>query len=343
MTTSELDLLSAAKRGDENAFGRLVAPYRCELRAHAYRMLGSVADAEDALQDALLGAWGGLDRFEGRSSLRSWLYTITTNAALKTIRKRPRRLLPIDFCPPADPNEPHQPPLVESTWIEPIPDHLIFAADEAAGPEAQYEQREGVELAFIAALQYLPPRQRAVLILRDVLDFSAREAAEMLETTPVSIDSALQRAHKTIRERLPDRAREAAAPRPLLDAEMRRIVDEYTKAFEAADVPALAGMLADECALSMPPLREWYSGREAVAAYYGKLGLDERPRRLLPTRANALPAAAHYSWDARQGIFVPHAIHAIGVRDGKIQAITVFTMPAAFARFGLPKRLEPEP
>ena len=337
---SDREQLAAAKRGDEDAFGRLVAPYRNELRAHAYRMLGSVADAEDALQEALLGAWRGLDRFEGRSSLRSWLYTITTNAALKAIRKRPQRVLPYDQGPPADPLQPHGEPLVESTWIEPIPDDLVFVADEGAGPEARAEQREGVELAFIAALQHLPPRQRAALILRDVLDFSAREAAEVLETTPVSIDSALQRAHKTVEERLPERSEETPH-RSLVDAELRRIVDDYMEAFEAADVPAVAALLADDCALSMPPLPEWYAGREAVAAYYGKIGLDQRPRRLLPTRANGQPAAAHYIWNAEAEIFVPHAIHAIGVREDKIDSITVFTMPAAFARFGLPERIEP--
>ena len=198
------DLLAAAKRGDEDAFGRLVAPYRRELQAHAYRMLGSAADAEDALQDALLGAWRGLARFEGRSSLRSWLYTITTNASLKAIQRRPKRVLPIDYGPAADPHERPGEPLLESVWIEPSPDEHLFVEDATASPEARYEVRESVELAFIAALQHLPARQRAVLILRDVLGFSAREAAEVLETTPISIDSALQRAHKTVEQRLPE-------------------------------------------------------------------------------------------------------------------------------------------
>src|SRR4051794_13039810 len=256
---SERDLLAAAKRGDQDAFGRLVAPYRRELQAHAYRMLGSAADAEDALQDALLGAWRGLASFEGRSSLRSWLYTITTNASLKAIRRRPRRVLPIDYGPAADPHDRPGEPIVESVWIEPAPDEQLLVDDEAASPEARYEQRESVELAFIAALQHLPARQRAVLILRDVLGFSAREAAEVLETTPVSVDSALQRAHGTVEKRLPERSRQSAA-QSLGDAELRELVDGYMRAWEAADVPAIAAMLADDATLAMPPLREWYAG-----------------------------------------------------------------------------------
>ena len=207
---NELELLAAARGGDEDAFGRLVEPYRRELLAHCYRMLGSVPDAEDALQDALLGAWKGLARFEARSSLRSWLYTIATNACLKAIERRPKRVLPIDYGPPADPHDRPGEPLVESVWVDPFPDAELFVADQAAAPEARYDRRESVELAFIAALQHLPPRQRAVLILRDVLGFSARETAATLDTKPTSVDSALQRAHKTIDARLPDESQQAA-------------------------------------------------------------------------------------------------------------------------------------
>src|ERR671924_852000 len=170
-TTHERELLEAARGGDEAAYGSLVETYRGELHAHCYRMLGSVHDAEDALQDAMLRAWRGLGRFEGRSSLRSWLYTITTNASLKAIRRRPKRVLRIDYGPPADPHARADEPLLESVWVEPAPDEQLFADDDATGPEARYEQRESVELAFIAALQHLPARQRAVLILRDVLGF----------------------------------------------------------------------------------------------------------------------------------------------------------------------------
>jgi RNA polymerase sigma-70 factor (ECF subfamily) len=338
---SERDLLAAAKRGDEDAFGRLVSPFRRELHAHAYRMLGSPADAEDALQDALLGAWRGLARFEGRSSLRSWLYTITTNASLKAIRRRPQRVLPIDYGPPADPHDRPGEPLLETVWIEPSPDEQLFADDDTAGPEARYEQRESVELAFIAALQHLPARQRAVLILRDVLGFSAREAAEVLETTPISIDSALQRAHKTVETRLPERSQQAAL-RSLGDAELREIVDGYMRAWESADVSAIAAMLAEDATMTMPPLPEWYSGRDAVAEFLERFPLEKGWRRLLvPTRANAQPALAHYSWDAEAEAFLPHGIHVLGLEGDRIRDITIFRTPEAFARFGLPERISP--
>src|SRR5881275_2406997 len=185
-TAHERGLLEAARNGDEDAFGRLVEPHRRELHAHCYRMLGSVHDAEDALQDAMLRAWRGLPRFEGRSSLRSWLYTIATNTCLNVIAKRPRRVLPIDYGPAADPHQGPGEPIVESVWVEPYPDEKLGLEDGYAAPEARYEQRESVELAFVAALQHLPPNQRAVLILREVLGFSAKEVADALETTTAS-------------------------------------------------------------------------------------------------------------------------------------------------------------
>ena len=184
---NEAQLLEAARAGDENAFARLVEAHRRGLHAHCYRMLGSVPDAEDALQEALLSAWRGLPRFEGRSSLRSWLHAIATNACLRAIERRPKRVLPIDYAPPADPHDGLGEPLVESVWVQPYPDETLGLEEGLAGPEARYEQRESVELAFIAALQHLPARQRAVLVLRDVLGFSAREVAEALETTPAGV------------------------------------------------------------------------------------------------------------------------------------------------------------
>jgi RNA polymerase sigma-70 factor (ECF subfamily) len=334
---NERDLLAAAKRGDETAFGRLVAPYRRELHAHAYRMLGSPADAEDALQDALLGAWRGLARFEGRSSLRSWLYTITTNASLKAIKRRPKRVLPIDYGPAADPRERGSEPLLESVWVEPYPDDV---EDHAASPEARYEQRESVELAFVAALQHLPPRQRAALILRDVLGFSARETAEALDTTTISIDSALQRAHKTIEKRLPEQSQQTAL-RSLGDAEVRKIVDGYMEAWESADVSAIAAMLADDATLVMPPLLEWYAGRDDVVALLERAPLRGGLRwRHVPISANGQPAVAQYLWDAGAEAFLPHAINVLGFEGNRIRDITIFHMPEVFAGFGLPERIE---
>src|ERR671917_1919607 len=195
--------IEAAKGGDEQAFGALVEPYRGELHAHCYRMLGSVYDAEDALQEAMLRAWRSLDRFEGRSSLRSWLYTIATNTCLNHIARRPKRVLPLDYGPSTDPHDGPGEPLVESVWVEPYPDAELGLQDGLAGPDARYELRESVELAFIVALQHLPATQRAVLILREVLGFSAAEVAEALDTTVASVNSALQRARKAVEEKLP--------------------------------------------------------------------------------------------------------------------------------------------
>src|ERR671937_68848 len=202
---AEAQLLAAARTGDQDAFGRLAESYRRELLAHCYRMLGSHADAEDALQEALLRAWRGLPRFEGRSSLRSWLYRIATNTCLRAIERRPKRVLPIDYGPAADPHRGPGEPLVESVWVEPYPDEQLGLEDGYAAPEARYELRESVELAFVAALQHLPPRQRAALLLRDVLAWSATEAASLLGASVPAVNSALQRARATMSQRLPAR------------------------------------------------------------------------------------------------------------------------------------------
>src|SRR3954470_10482522 len=210
MTTSSTSpaLLEAARGGDEGAFANLVEPFRGELHAHCYRMLASTHDAEDALQETMLRSWRALARFEGRSSLRSWLYTIATNTSLNAISKRPKqRILPRDYGPSCGADDVPGQPVIESVWVEPYPDAGLEGA--FAGPEARYELRESVELAFVAALQHLPPNQRAVLILREVLDFSAKEVAEALDTTTASVNSALQRARATVDERLPARSQQA--------------------------------------------------------------------------------------------------------------------------------------
>jgi RNA polymerase sigma-70 factor (ECF subfamily) len=206
LSAQERALLAAARAGDEGAYRHFVEAHRAELHAHCYRMLGSVHDAEDALQEALVRAWRGVGRFEGRSSVRTWLYRITTNACLDVVARRPKRVLPLDYGPAAGPHEGPGAPLVESVWIEPYPDERLGLEDGFAAPEARYEQRESVELAFIAALQLLPARQRAALILREVLGFSSREVADLLETTVAAVNSALQRARKTLDERSPSRA-----------------------------------------------------------------------------------------------------------------------------------------
>jgi RNA polymerase sigma-70 factor (ECF subfamily) len=322
----------------EQPYDRLVEPHRAELRAHCYRMLGSAQDAEDALQETMLRAWRGLPKFEARSSLRSWLYTIATNVCLKAIARRPKLVLPIDYAPAADPHD-GPGPIVESVWIDPYPDAELGLDDALAGPDARYEQRESVELAFIAALQHLPARQRAVLILRDVLGFSAREAAGVLNATPASVDSALQRAHRTVDDRLPDRTQQATL-RMLGDDRLRAIVDEYVAAWECADVDAVVALLADDAAMTMPPRPSWYRGPEAVAAFLRDWALDgTTARRIVPTHANGQPALAHYTRNADGGAFVAHAIHVLTLAGAQIAEITVFLDPEAFPRFGLAAEL----
>jgi RNA polymerase sigma-70 factor (ECF subfamily) len=338
---TEQELIGVARAGDERAYDRLVEPHRAELRAHCYRMLGSAHDAEDALQDALLRAWRGLGRFEGRSSLRSWLYTIATNACLKAIQRRPKLVLPIDYGPAADPHDGPAQPLLESVWVEPYPDERLGLGDGLAGPEARYEQRESVELAFIAALQYLPGRQRAVLILRDVLGFSAREVAHALEMTPASVDSALQRAHKTVERRLPERSQQATL-RALGDDGLREIVDGFVDAWERADVDAVVAMLADDAAMTMPPIPTWYRGREAIAAFLrGWPFAGERRWRVVPARANGQLAFGQYIWDAETATFSPHGVNVLTLDGTQIAEINSFLTPEAFERFGLPDEIKP--
>jgi len=336
MADNERELLAAARAGAEDAYGRLVGPYRAELHAHCYRMLGSTPDAEDALQEALLRAWRGLQGFEGRSSFRSWLYKIATNACLKAIERRPKRVLPIDYGPAADPHDGPGEPVVESVWLEPYPDGRIGLEDGLLGPDARYEQREGVELAFVAAFQHLPARQRAVLILRDVLGFSARETAETLETTPVSVDSALQRAHKAVNERLPKQSQQATL-RSLGDTALREVVDRYISAWERSDVDMLVAMLTEDARMTMPPLPTWYSGRDEVITFLRGVPLAGVKRwRLVPTRANGQIAFGAYVWDEEAHAFVPHGVNVLTLRAAHIEEITTFLTPDALQGFGLP-------
>jgi RNA polymerase sigma-70 factor, ECF subfamily len=338
-TVSERDLLEAAQRGDDDAFGRLAGLHRGELHAHCYRMLGSAADAEDALQETLLRAWRALPRFERRSSVRSWLYKIATNVCLRVIERRPRRVLPVDLGPPANPSHGAAEPMTEAVWLEPYPDERLGFGSGLASPEARYEQREGVELAFIAALQHLPARQRAVLILRDVLGFSSRETAAALETTSVSVDSALQRARKTVEQRLPDQSQQATL-RSLSDGALRQVVQRYVTAWESNDVDAVVAMLAEDAKLAMPPLPAWYRGREQVASFLSSGPLARATRwRLIPVRANAQLAFGGYAWDDKTQSFTPHALDVLTLRGAQIAEITAFLTPGAFGGFGLPASL----
>jgi RNA polymerase sigma-70 factor, ECF subfamily len=360
----EAALLDTARAGDETAFARLIEPYRGRLHAHCYRMLGSVHDAEDALQEVSLRAWRGLARFEGRSSLKSWLYTIATNTCLNQIERRPKRVLPVDYAPAADPHGGPGAPVVESVWVEPYPDELIGIEDELAGPEARYEQRESVELAFVAALQLLPANQRAVLILREVLGFSAQETADTLDTTVASVNSALQRARATIEKKLPDQSQQETLS-TLGDERLREIVEEYADAWERNDVDAVVSMLAEDAAFTMPPMARWFQGLEGIRGFLERWSmLPEWGWKSIPTIANGQPALAFYSWDKEQGAHVPFAINVLTFEGEKIKEVDAFILrasmdpdpevqartpeqpadyeklAAAYERFGLPARLD---
>jgi RNA polymerase sigma-70 factor, ECF subfamily len=337
---SEHELLAAARAGDEAAFTQLIAAHRAGLRAHCYRMLGSLHDAEDGLQETMLRAWQGVARFEGRSSLRSWLYTVATNVCLRAIERRPKRVLPIDYGPAAaDPHADLGAPLTESVWLDPYPDEALHVPDALAGPDARYEQRESVELAFIAALQHLPARQRAVLILREVLGYTGAEVAAALDTNPDAVYSALQRAHKTVEERVPEKTQQATL-RLVGDERLREIVDGYVDAWERNDVDSLAAMLAEDAALTMPPVPTWYRGREIIAAFLRARPLADPSRwRVLPTQANGQPAFGHYRWNDDAHAFMPRAVAVLTLVGDRIGEITSFRDPALPERFGLPREL----
>jgi RNA polymerase sigma-70 factor (TIGR02960 family) len=330
----ERALLEAARRDDGAAFGQLVEPYRPELQAHCYRMLGSVQDAEDALQEAMLGAWRGLAGFEGRSSLRAWLYRIATNACLRLLKRRPRRLLAADRGPAARPQDELDEPVLEPVWLEPYPDERLAVEDGPAAPEARYELRESVELAFVAALQHLPATQRAVLILREVLGFPAAEVARILDTTPASVNSALQRARKAVDERVPRPAQRAELA--ALGADGRReLVDAFVDAWERADVAAILRLLAEDARFTMPPLPAWFLGRDDVGRFFAER-IFATPWRLLPIRANGQLAVACYQGDPDGGRFRLGAVNVLRVRAGRIVELTGFLDPAVHRHFGLP-------
>jgi RNA polymerase sigma-70 factor, ECF subfamily len=355
--------LEAARGGDEQAFAELVEPFRSELHAHCYRMLGSVYDAEDALQEAMLRAWRGLARFEGRSSLRSWLYTIATNTCLNHIARRPKRVLPVDYGPSTDPHTGPGEPLIESVWVEPYPDEQLGLEDGLAGPEARYELRESVELAFIVALQHLPASQRAVLILREVLGFSAAEVAESLDTTVASVNSALQRARKAVEERVPDESQQATL-RTLGDETLRDLVTTYADAWERNDIDTVVSMLSEDAAISMPPLASWFAPRDEFARFLELWPLSGMWRwKTRITTANGQPAIGFYAWEDEHDAYMPFALNVLTFRGDKVADVVAFAnrgiepderekyhrwvdqpidakrLEGTFTRFGLPDRL----
>jgi RNA polymerase sigma-70 factor, ECF subfamily len=337
LTPREAELLAQAREGDGSAYGELVDPHRRSLHAHCYRMLGSLEDADDALQEALLRGWRGLARFEARSSLRTWLHTIATNACLQLIKRRPGRVLPRGHGPSAPVGTPPAAPLAETVWIEPYPDDDDVVAATAPSPGARYEQREALELAFVAALQHLPARQRAVLLLREVLDYSAGETARLLETTVPSVNSALQRARAAVAERVPERSQQATL-RELGDARSRALVERYIDAIEHADVEGIVALLTEDAAWSMPPASRWYQGREAVVTFLTESPFQERWRHL-PAHANGQLAVGCYMWDEARGDFGAAVLDVLTVRGERIADVVGFVGPERFPRFGLPARL----
>jgi RNA polymerase sigma-70 factor (TIGR02960 family) len=327
--------LSRARAGDEDAFRELIDPYRGELQLHCYRILGSVQDAEDLLQETLLAAWRGLERFDGRSSLRSWLYRIATNRCLNALRDRGRR--PRTVEPMAEPPEPTR--RSEPIWLEPYPDALLDGvADQAPGPEARYELKEAVSLAFVIALQRLPPRQRVVLALRDVLGFRAAEVADMLDTSEAAVKGALQRARAGLESRLPAGDRERA-PLPRSQRE-RELVGRFADAVESGDVDGVVSLLTEDAWLTMPPQPFEYQGHAAIAAFLDdRAALRGRPLRVVPTRANGQPAFACYLPDAETAVARPYGLIVLTLEGDRISAITWFGDSRVFPHFGLPRTL----
>jgi RNA polymerase sigma-70 factor (ECF subfamily) len=356
------DLLAAARAGDEAAFERLVEPHRRELHAHCYRMLGSLHDAEEALQEALLRVWRGLDGFKDSGSLRAWLYKIATNASLDLLARRRRRVLPVEYGGAADPNQAPGEPVAEQVWLEPYPDEMLAVEDGYASPDASYEQREAVELAFIAAIHHLPARQRAVLILREVLGFSAKEVGETLEASVPSVNSALQRARKTIEERTPERSQQLTL-RALGEARMREIVEDYMDAMRRGDVSRVVSMLTEDVAWSMPPLASWYGGIGEVEIFLrnGPLSGDWRWRHA-PGHANGQLAVGTYTWVEAERTHLPFSLDVLNLEGDRIKEVTAFVVRVAdtpdgysrwpeyatspqrvqsiFERFGLPGRID---
>jgi RNA polymerase sigma-70 factor (TIGR02960 family) len=329
------DLLGRARAGDGEAFRALTEPYRRELLMHCYRMLGSFQDAEDALQDTLLAAWQGLGGFEGRASLRTWLYRIATNRCLNARRSASRRPAKEWDVPEVEPPEPTR--LGDVVWLQPYPDALLEGSIEGPlGPEARYEQTEAISLAFVTALQVLPPRQRAVLILREVLGYHADEVAEMLDSTVESVNSALKRARASLQRRRPPTA--DREPPPASDAPAEgAIVARFVRAWESADLDALVALLTDDVFVSMPPMPLEYQGRDVVARFYASIFGSGRRFDLVPTRANGQPAFGAYL-RAPTGIGHGVGLIVLTLSGDRISALTRFDN-SVLGWFGLPRSL----
>ena len=338
--------LAAALEGHSDQFSNLTEQYRRELQVHCYRILGSFQEAEDLVQETFLRAWKRLATYEGRASFRAWLYKIATNACLDFLdQRRSRRLLPIDVGPASDPTASIQPPAGEVTWLEPFPDEWL-GDPASANPEARYTDSESISLSFLTALQVLPPRQRAVLLLRDVLDFSAQETADVLEITVSSANSALHRARVTLAERYRGREPEATST-SLTEARTQWLLDHFVRAWENADVEGLVALLKADAILAMPPSPSWYQGREAIRAFVaatvfaddGMFGGTASGRwRLVRTRSNGLPAFALYQ-RTTESEYQAFGLHVLDFENEGFAQIISFIDPSLPVRFGHSVRL----
>jgi RNA polymerase sigma-70 factor (ECF subfamily) len=329
-------LLDRARAGDGEAFRQVAEPHRRELQLHCYRMLGSLQDAEDALQDTLLAAWRGFTAFEGRSSLRTWLYQVATNRCLNILRANRRRPVVDPLPPGVDVPEPSR--TGEVIWLEPYPDALLGGPGGPPGPEGRYEASEAISIAFMTALQALSARQRAVLILRDVLGYRAREVATMLDTSEESVTSVLKRARATVRQRLASTAEHELPPRPG-SPEERALVHRLAHAYETGDIDALVALLTDDVAVTMPPIPLEYYGIEQAARFFAAITFrDGRTFRLIETRANGQPAFGTYVRDPRGGLLHATSLVVVTLAGDRVSAFTRFDA-SVLTRFDLPLSL----
>lgn len=337
--TSEAEGASTAaaiRHGNESAFVALADRYRRELQAHCYRMVGSLEDAEDLVQETLLRAWRSRTTFEGRSSFRAWLYRIATNACLDFLNRRPRRVLPPDVVKAGDPGV-TPPGASKQPWLDPYPGHLLEGiASDDEGPETALVRKETIELAFLAAIQFLPPRRRAVLILRDVLGWSAKQSAETLDMTVASVNSTLQRARRTVREHLP--ARRLGWTAAAANADDLAVLRRYMDVHERGDVDGLARLLREDARISAPPLPLWYDGRDAIVNASRRLASANR-FRYVATSSNLQLAAASYVREGGDSLYRPMGIDVLRIEDGLIAEITLFLRPDLFEAFELPAAL----
>ncbi len=332
----EAEILNAALAGDRQAFGQLVEPHRNELMAHCYRFTGSVQDAEDMVQETMLRAWRKRDTYAGRATFRAWLYRIATNACLDKLKKASRRTLPSTNLPPTNPHDPFAPPINEPIWLEPLPDELLSGV--SITPEARYSLQESVTLAFTIALQTLPPRQRAVLLLRDVLGWRSRETAQALEISLSAANSALFRARRTM---------EKAGAIPVLREPkdpVEPLLKQYIRAWKTADIDGLVKLIKEDASFVMPPSPSWYFGREAIATAIGNMLLAGEARgrwHLVRTQANAQPAFGFYQRDESSGEYHNFGVQVLTIAGDEVASISHFLNEDLFRRFGLPEKINP--